>query len=386
MLNGRIGRKVGVMALGAIFGLQGCRAEQPWPLWQKYTQAFMDTSGRIVDRGAGDKTTSEGQAYAMFFALVVNDRSRFDKLLHWTEDNLAGGDLTARLPAWNWGKASDGSWKILDANSASDADVWIAYDLLEAGRLWKVERYEKLGQVMAGRIAQSEVVTVPGIGTMLLPGPFGFHPDPANYILNPSYLPPQALARLALAAPSGPWGAIADSLPQLLAKGSGGGFAMNWVLAGVTVRPSPTLEELAAGKANEVAVGSYDAIRVYLWLGMADRDTRGVQAAMPEVGGMAAYLKTHVTPPVTVDQAGKILDPAGSVGFSAAVIPYLLSTGRQAEAKMQMDRLGASVDPATGLYGHPAMYYDQNLALFATGWMERRFRFEKDGRLRLPWK
>ena len=42
----------------------------------------------------------------MFFALVANDRARFDKLLSWTEANLAGGDLTQRLPAWSWGKGS----------------------------------------------------------------------------------------------------------------------------------------------------------------------------------------------------------------------------------------------------------------------------------------
>ena len=85
----------------------------------------------------------------MFFALVANDRARFDKLLGWTQDNLAGGDLTQRLPAWSWGKSPDGSWKILDPNPASDADLWMAYALLEAGRLWHEPRYEKLGTAMA---------------------------------------------------------------------------------------------------------------------------------------------------------------------------------------------------------------------------------------------
>ena len=374
------------MVLCTVAGLQGCNAEQPWPLWQKYAEAFMDPGGRIVDKSSNDRTTSEGMAYAMFFALVVNDRARFDKLFHWTEDNLAVGDMTARLPAWNWGKAPDGVWKILDSNSASDADVWLAYDLLEAGRLWKMERYEKMGEVMAGRIAQSEVVLVQGVGPMLLPGPQGFHPDPKTYLLNSSYMPPQVLARLALAMPTGPWNTIADSFPTLLAQGSGGGFAMDWILAGTTVRPSSTPQQLAEGKKEQVAVGSYEAIRVYLWLGMADKNTRGVQSALPELGGMGVYLKTHVIPPLKVDATGKEIDDAGTVGFSAAVIPYLLSTGRKAEAKMQMDRLTASLDPATGFYGHPAQYYDQNLALFSTGWIEQRFRFERDGRLKLKWK
>ena len=30
---------------------------------------------------------------------------------------------------------------MLDPNSASDADVWMAYSLVEAGRLWKIPCY-----------------------------------------------------------------------------------------------------------------------------------------------------------------------------------------------------------------------------------------------------
>src|SRR5262245_44672844 len=77
-----------------------------WPrVWAAYTSWFMDGQIRVIDRDSGDRTTSEGQAYAMFFTLVANDRERFDKLLRWTELNLADGDLSARLPAWLWGAA-----------------------------------------------------------------------------------------------------------------------------------------------------------------------------------------------------------------------------------------------------------------------------------------
>src|SRR5579884_3091583 len=113
----------------------GVRAQKPWPLWSAYSSRFIDAQGRVIDPQGGDRTTSEGQSYAMFFALVENDRARFDKLLHWTQDNLAGGDLSARLPGWLWGKDKDGTWHLLDAGPASDSDAWIAYDLLEAGRL-----------------------------------------------------------------------------------------------------------------------------------------------------------------------------------------------------------------------------------------------------------
>lgn len=377
-------RSAALVGLLCTVSLQGCRAQQRWPLWEKYSDTFIDSkSGRVIDHSDGDKTTSEGQAYAMFFALVVNDRSKFDQILNWTEENLAGGDLSARLPAWSWGKAPDGSWKVLDNNSASDADLWIAYDLLEAGRLWGMPKYQKLGSVIANQISHAEVVDVPGIGTALLPGAKGFRPGMQSFVLNPSYTPPQVLARLAQDDKHGPWTSIADGLPQMLAQSSAGGFAMDWVSAGTTVRPSPSPKDLAEGKQDAVAAGSYDAIRVYLWLGMANKNTRGVSSAMSAVNGMGIYLTNHTTPPLKVDGSGHVMEDASPVGFSAAVIPYLVAANRPDEAKVQVNRLGAGLE--NGLYGKQPKYYDQNLALFATGWMEGRFRFEKSGELHLKW-
>lgn len=365
----------------------GCRAEQQWPLWQHYREHFLDASGRIIDHSAADRTTSEGQAYGMFFALVDNDRKSFDQMLRWTEDNLAGGDLTARLPAWSWGKSPSGEWKQLDGNSAADADLWLAYDCLEAGRLWHDDRLTKLGTVLADRMTHSDIVLVPGVGTVLIPGPQGFHPTTTQWLLNASYMPPQLVTRLRLQSPDGPWMSVQEDLPNVLTQGSPAGFAMDWVTAdasGVHAASSPDV--LAQGKPGTSAFGSYDAIRVYLWLGMADRDTPGVHDALSALPGMATYLNTATTPPLQVDSTGKIMEADSPVGFSAAVYPYLSALGRRREAKAQMDRVDASLDAASGLYGHPGSYYDQNLILFATGWKEGRFRFDRDGRLKPKWK
>jgi len=366
----------------------GCKAENIWPLWDHYATRFVDQQGRVIDRSGQDRTTSEGQAYAMFFALVANDRGRFDKLVKWTEDNMAGGDMTLRLPAWNWGKAPDGSWKVLDANSAADADLWMAYSLMEAGRLWRDTRYEKMGTVMASRIAQQEVAQVPNLGPMLLPGPQGFHPDANTWLVNASYLPPELLEHFARnpATRGGPWSGILKSLQMLLAKGSGGGFAMDWVAAGnAGVHPSVSPAQLAQQTKGVSPVGSYDAIRVYLWLGIADEGTPGRATMLASLPGMATYLKSNVTPPMQVDAAGKVLNPDGPTGFSAAVAPYLDALGMKAVEKAQLDRLAATRDPATGLYGRSVEYYDQNLALFETGWAEKLYRFDREGNLKVKW-
>ena len=363
-----------------------CHAQPAWPLWESYARAIIDQQGRVIDRSAQDCTTSEGQSYAMFFSLVANDRVRFDKLLHWSETNLAGGDLAQQLPAWKWGKATDGSWKVLDPHPASDADLWMAYALIEAGRLWHEPHYDRLGWAMAAHIAQHEAAFVPGLGTTLLPGASGFHPDASTWILNPGYLQPSVLARLAKVMPTGPWGAILNSLDPMLVQGSGAGFAMDWVVADSGVRPSLSPAQRASGDSSPIPLGSFDAIRIYLWLGMADPQTRGVREAISRVGGMAGYLKGHPMPPQQVDAQGRVLNPNGPPGFSAAVIPYLKALGMTAQANVQTERLATTKDATTGLYGKTMNYYDQNLALFATGWAEERYHFDREGKLRVRWK
>lgn len=378
----------GALVFAALMSNGGCKAE-PWPLWESYANKFIDGQGRVIDHNANDVTTTEGQAYAMFFALVANDRSRFDKLVDWTESNMAQGDLTLHLPAWSWGKGNDGGWHVLDANPAADADLWMAYDLSEAGRLWDNERYAKLGQLIAGRIAQQEIVLIPGVGTMLLPGAEGFHPSPDTWYLNPSYLPPELLAYFAKTSPQAPWGEVLKSLPETITTSTG--YAMDWMRVGsqgAHAAAPPAAEQKAdeEKKSAPVAIGSYDAIRVYLWLGMADRRTPGVRSSIDGLRGMALYLKTHLTPPEQVDATGKVLSPNGPPGFSAAVIPYLQALDLKDLAAQQDARLAATFDAKSGLYGHDGMYYDQNLALFATGWKEKRFSFGEDGKLKCRWK
>lgn len=411
-----------VVAVSLLAG-DGCRAEQqPWPLWESYVKGFIDQQGRVIDHTGSDRTTSEAQAYAMFFALVANDKSHFDKLLAWTQANLAQGDLTERLPAWNWGKTPDGQWRVLDPNPASDADLWMTYDLLEAGRLWRDASYTKIGTAMAERIAKQEVALLPpscASGPLLLPGPQGFHPDDYTWIMNPSYEPLPVLQYLASRMPQGPWAAMVKELPRFYNHTATGGYAPDWskCIAGQGWVPAqapgqqPTQNQAGqkdsapaaapaaiaapiAGvqpaattpAAPPTSTGSFDAIRVYLWLGISDPGTPGVQASLENFPGMAQYLSHGGFPPRTVDNFGSVKNADGPLSFSAAVIPYLLAMKQKTSADAQSSRLAAGLDKISGLYGNPAYYYDQNMALFATGWLEKRYRMDKDGSLKLKWK
>jgi endoglucanase len=371
------------LVLGATLTF-ACAAATPaerWPLWEGYSASFIDSRGRVVDPQGGNRTTSEGQSYGLFFSLVANDRDCFDRLLNWTTSNLAQGDLGTRLPSWLWGKDPAGEWKVLDSNSASDADLWIAYTLCEAGRFWRQPQYALLGRRMLALIAAKEVVELPGFGVMLLPGGAGFHPTPESWLLNPSYLPLPLFTRLAALDPQGPWLGIAGKIPSLLAKSARHGYAMDWV----SYSAREGFQPATLPGSSATAGGSYDAIRVYLWAGLTHPETTGGAETLDAVPGMANFLATHAIPPERIDSAGTVAGGSAPVGFSAALLPYLQGMGAKSAQAAQGARITAQFDPATNLYGRPPTYYDQNLSLFGLGGRQHIFAFGRYGELQLRW-
>jgi len=143
-----------MLMLLSISGGSRAFAAGHWPLYENYARHFVDLDGKVMDPDRNGMVTSEAQSYALFFSLVANDPKRFRTILHWTEANLARGDLSQNLPAWSWGKRPDNSWGVLDENSASDADLWVAYALLEAGRLWGNSAYSAQGKHLLSLIAR----------------------------------------------------------------------------------------------------------------------------------------------------------------------------------------------------------------------------------------
>jgi endoglucanase len=362
----------------------GCK-QSSWPLWNAYEARFINPQGRVIDHTAGDRTTSEGQAYAMFFALADDDRLTFDRLFNWTQANLASDDLQTHLPSWLWGKSSDGQWKALDTHSASDADAWMAYTLMEAGRLWHVPSYTTTGQAMMAQIAKTEVANLPGFGPLLLPGPTGFQRNQTT-TLNPSYMPLFLFQRFAKVDPTGPWQRIAQGIPSMLEGSARHGFVMDWInyMPGDGFYPAPAMQ--TGNKDSDVPGGSYDAIRVYLWAGMIDGSSTLRAQVLSAIPAMSAYLASHDAPPEKVSDQGIPMAQDGPVGFSAAVLPYLRAIpGASRLSAQQTVRLARLRDASTGLYGKDLAYYDQNLALFSTGFIEGRFRFGAGGELNVEW-
>jgi endoglucanase len=120
---------------------------------------------------------------------------------------------------------------------------------------------------------------------------------------------------------------------------------------------------------------------------MLDPDDAMRPRILNAVPAMSAYLADHDAPPEKISDVGIPVAQDGPVGFSAAVLPYLRAYPdlSRVTAK-QLIRLSAQKDATTGFYGKDIAYYDQNLSLFATGFLDARFRFGPGGELTVEWK
>lgn len=388
-LRGNARRLSAVLALALLAPAiaLGEPCESPaWPLWQTYATRFVQADGRVLESSLeNNHSTSEGQSYGMLFALIGNDQPRFDKLWRWTRANLAGSAIATHLPGWLWGQGTDGLWRLQDANSAADADLWFAYALLEAARLWHRPDYHQDALHLMATIEAQLVVKLPGLGPMVLPGPQGFVQPDAFWRLNPSYLPLPLLRRLAKEAPSGPWQAIANNTATMIAHSSHHGFVADWVgYQGTSAQSGAFVSDPIKGD-----TGSYDAIRVYLWLGMNDASEPLAASLLKRLDGMARSTVATGAPPETVQVLHGSVQGQSPFGFRAALIPYLQAKGQPKLADQQRRRVEQALREALArpdADAGPPRYYHFMLSLFALGWADQHYRFREDGTLKLSWE
>jgi endoglucanase len=349
-----------------------------WPAYRLFVERVVQADGRVIDRSTGAlQTTSEGQSYAMFFALVANDRATFDRLLGWTRTNLSANQFDSnslRLPAWQWGRKQDGSFGVMDPNPASDSDLWIAYDLFQAGRLWKEPMYTKLAYALATQIVKQEIVDLPGLGPMLLPGPQGFRTGDVTR-LNPSYLPLPLLRGLAHEMPDGPWTKLAQNAAKMIRVTSPRGYAPDWAAyqnGQFVVDP------------KDGDVGSYDAIRVYLWAGMASASDPLARPWLDALGGMRESVAQTGFPPEKVSTISGAASGEGPLSYWGALAPYCKALNDERGLGLARTHLDALVAPPGA--GREPVYYDRVLGLFGGGFIDGRYRFDENGRLLPNWR
>lgn len=216
-----------------------------------YKETFMSKDGRIIDYDKNSITTSEGQAYILIQSVLMDDRETFDLAYTWAKNNLQRKDS---LFSWLWGKNSNGEYKILDSNSASDADIDIAFALVLAYEKFHYSQYLQEAIPIIKSIWDNETKKI-GNYLVLMPGAKQNTDDKIE--INPSYFSPYAFRYFQKYDDLHDWNLLIDSsyhyLNAVIAK-TQTHLPPNWFLienGQIVLEDSPRSDF------------SYDAVRVF---------------------------------------------------------------------------------------------------------------------------
>ncbi|KAB2833294.1 MAG: hypothetical protein F9K48_08740 [Candidatus Brocadia sp.] len=155
--------------------------------WKSYKNNFILPDGRVQRPEHEYDTVSEGQAYAMIFAVFMNDKETFDLVFRWTEEHLSRGSKHGdSLLAWHWKGGVVNDWM-----AASDADCDYAFALLLASYQWKGQPYREKAIQVINDIMRLETVRGVDYRRFFLPGLWGREKG-GRLIQNPSYYSPAA--------------------------------------------------------------------------------------------------------------------------------------------------------------------------------------------------
>jgi endo-1,4-beta-D-glucanase Y len=348
--------------------------------WAYYQERFIQADGRVIDWETDDqRTTSEGQAYAMLRAVLMDDPDTFEQVLQWGENNLLVRSHPVpphQLWAWKWGPDPDSNWGILDPNFASDADIDVATALILATRRWQRPDYLALAQQKLAdlwSVSTIEVVVNGQSQRHLLPGPrAAFQPTVTTLYLNPSYLAPYAFRLFAQVDPTRDWLSLVPSSYQTLeasAKLSTLGLPSNWVKLDLT---SGQYSAIPTSNALQTLYG-FDAYRVWwritldaIWFQSPEAD----QYLRQHLPGLMTFWQQQQRLPAQVSLAGEILANYESTAQYAMVYSALKYLDIETARTLRQQKLDATY--RQGFWDSDSAYYTQNLAwlgLFPPAWV-----------------
>ncbi|HSD03747.1 MAG TPA: glycosyl hydrolase family 8 [Gaiellales bacterium] len=257
-----------VLVLALALSVPGCGGSGPASPSPSAADTFLARhvtgDGRVIRHDQGGDIVSEGQAYAMLLAEAAGRPERVRTIWSWTAAHLRGPD---GLFAWH----ATGSGDVLDPQSATDADVLIAYGLLRYAGPGAPELHAQ-GRRVAPAVLAREAVALPDGAPLLVAGPWARATSPPT--VNPSYLMPGIFAALARLTGDGRWARAASAAVTAVRDLTADGRRLppDWaVLAGRRLLAAPAPDGGAGVQYGQ------DAARLPVWFATAcDPDARAL--------------------------------------------------------------------------------------------------------------
>jgi endo-1,4-beta-D-glucanase Y len=332
-------------------------------LWRQYKQNYLLTDGRVVDRRL-NRVTSESQAYGLLRAVWMADAEAFAKIFAWTETHLRRPD---GLYGWLWQPVRQG--RMVDANTATDADQDIALALILAAKSFDQPAYLQRAALLVKAIRQHTGIAV-GEGWFISAGNWAR----SGRIINLSYFSPAAYPYFERLDPQGGW----DDLRQLgyrLVARTLARTDTSLIPDFCRVTPQGDIRLLPA-EAHHSNLFSFDAIRLYWRVALACRLHGAPLDCEADLG--ARTLLTVFRRDGKFYQAysveGYPRSQRSSVSFYGALLP-LFETREPATAAM-LRKGPLSPAKILEIAGRVDRYYDLNWIWFglalSSGWIETR--------------
>ena len=323
--------------------------------YELYKNKFLTPEGRIIDPDKKNITTSEGQSYMMMLCIMFDDEKTFKQIYKWTQDNLQRDD---KLFSWLWGKDKDGKYKILDENSASDADVDIAYSLIVGYKKWRNPQYLKDAKEIINAIWEHETKRV-GDHLILMPGVI--QTQEKKIEVNPSYFSPYAFRMFNNYDELHDWNTLVDSsyyyLNQVTSQ-TATGLPPNWFLI---ENGKIVLED------SERSDFSYDAVRVFSRI-YFDFILTGDKRALSVVTKSKVFIQEwnnsssmHTSYKIN----GELRDNSQYLGTVSIIVPIISIFDKELASDIYDKKLSSKFNDKN-YWQSKNNYYGKNLSLF--GW------------------
>ena len=233
----------------------------------RFLSRYVTSDGRVIRHDQGGDIVSEGQAYAMLIAEVAEQPERVRTIWSWTYADLGRRDGL-------FASHASGAGQIEDPQSATDADILIAYALLRYAGPDQAALH-RAGRRVAEAVLALESVALPDGSMVPVAGPWARSSSPPT--VDPSYLMPGVFVALARLTGDYRWSGAADAAIALIDKVTDGGR-----------RLPPDWAQLSDGRLLAIANPGggagvrygFDAARLPIWFATAcSRSARRLAAA-----------------------------------------------------------------------------------------------------------